>query len=122
MNTRLQQFISAENLTQSQFADSLGVARAGISHVLSGRNRPGYDFFRAIALKYPRLNLEWLITGKGKMYKEPDIFAHQDVMEANSAPSDEINTLNSTPQLFENKKIIEKVLIFFSDGTFTEIA
>ena len=107
MNTRLQQFISAENLTQSQFADSIGVAKAGISHILSGRNRPGYEFFRAIAQKYPKINLEWLITGKGKMYKEP---------------STEMNTLNELPQLFDNKKVIEKVLVFYSDGTFTEIA
>ena len=26
MNTRLQQFLSAENITQSQFADNIGVA------------------------------------------------------------------------------------------------
>ena len=38
--------------------------------MLAGRNRPGYDFIRSIAEHYPKLNLEWLITGKGKMYKQ----------------------------------------------------
>lgn len=70
MNHRLQQFLSAENISQAQFADSIDVARASVSHVLAGRNKPGYDFIRSISVHYPRLNLEWLISGKGKMYKQ----------------------------------------------------
>jgi len=71
MNTRLQNFLNAENITQSQLADTIGVARASISHILSGRNKPGFDFIESLAKKYPQLNLEWLITGKGKMYNSP---------------------------------------------------
>jgi len=73
MNHRLQQFLAAENISQAQFADSIDVARASVSHVLAGRNKPGYDFIRSIADHYPRLNLEWLISGKGKMYKHDAI-------------------------------------------------
>lgn len=69
MNKRLEQFLSAENISQSQFAENIGVARASISHILSGRNKPGYDFLEKMAINYPQLNLEWLITGKGRMYK-----------------------------------------------------
>ena len=69
MNRRLQQFLSAENISQSQFAETLGVARANISHILSGRNKPGFDFIEKLLRAYPALNLDWLVTGKGKMYK-----------------------------------------------------
>jgi transcriptional regulator with XRE-family HTH domain len=69
MNKRLEQFLAAENITQSQLADTIGVARAGVSHVLAGRNKPGYDFLLNIMNHYPDLNIEWLMTGKGKMYK-----------------------------------------------------
>ncbi len=69
MNTRLQQFLSAENLTQAQFADSINVARASISHILAGRNNPGYDFIINTMKRYPDLNIEWLLIGKGKMYR-----------------------------------------------------
>lgn len=68
MNNRLKQFLAAENISQSQFADTIGVARASISHILSGRNKPGFEFFTSIARHYPSLNLTWLITGKGRMY------------------------------------------------------
>ena len=68
MHNRLKQFLAAENITQAQFASTIGVGKANISHVLSGRNKPGYDFIRAIMAGYPHLNINWLILGTGKMY------------------------------------------------------
>lgn len=74
---RIQQFLSAENISQAQFADSLGITRASISHILAGRNKPSFDFFYGITQRYPNLNLEWLVCGKGRMYKTPgaELFA-----------------------------------------------
>ena len=69
MNKRLLQFITAENISQSQFADNIGVARASVSHIIAGRNKPGFDFVEKMARAFPALNIEWLITGRGKMYK-----------------------------------------------------
>lgn len=72
MNNRLKQFLAAENITQSQFADKIEVVRASVSHVLSGRNNPSYEFIKAIIANYPTLNIEWLMFGKGKMYKDTE--------------------------------------------------
>ena len=69
MNTRLKQFIAAENITQAQLADNLNVVRASVSHILAGRNKPGYDFICGLMSIYTNLNIEWLMFGKGKMYK-----------------------------------------------------
>lgn len=69
MNRRLQQFLEAENITQAQFASKINVAPASISHILAGRNKPGYDFIKNTMHVFPELNIEWLIDGKGKMYK-----------------------------------------------------
>ena len=75
MNYRLQQFLSAENLSQAQFADIIGVARASVSHIIAGRNKPGFDFIYSMAANFPNLNVEWLVTGRGKMYKtQTDLF------------------------------------------------
>ena len=86
---RLQQFLSAENITQAQFADSLGVTRASISHILAGRNKPGFDFFFGITQRYPNLSLDWLISGKGKMYKSPgaELFAPETIEKPAPQPS-----------------------------------
>lgn len=68
MHNRLKQFLAAENVTQAQFATTIGIGKANVSHVLAGRNRPGYDFIKAIMAGYPQLNINWLILGDGKMY------------------------------------------------------
>lgn len=83
MNTRLKQFLAAENISQAQFADTINVVRASVSHVLAGRNNPSYDFIRAIMDKYPGLNIEWLILGKGKMYKERETSAPEPPIDIN---------------------------------------
>lgn len=69
MNTRLKQFIAAENITQAQLADTINVVRASVSHILAGRNKPSYEFISGLMRHYPNLNMEWLMLGKGKMYK-----------------------------------------------------
>lgn len=88
MNTRLQQFLAAENISQSQFADAIKVVRASVSHVLSGRNNPSYEFMRAIMLSYPHLNMEWLMLGKGKMYKDASTPVMSPAPEPDNIPSD----------------------------------
>ena len=84
MNTRLKQFIAAENITQAQLADNLNVVRASVSHILAGRNKPGYDFICNLMTNYPNLNIEWLMFGKGKMYKAQE---QQTIFEAPEAPA-----------------------------------
>ncbi len=104
MNTRLLRFLEAENISQSQFADSIGVARASISHILSGRNKPGFDFLEKLASQYPNLSLEWLVTGRGRMY--------------NAGGEDAESLENALP--LAPKGQIERIVVFFSDGTFKE--
>ena len=140
MNTRLQQFLAAENISQAQFADTIQVARASVSHVLAGRNKPGYDFIRSIADHYPQLNIEWLIAGKGKMYKKENNETARETLRqpvteetvfTNSLfPSEEgennesinnINTLNKLKQETNSQRVIEKIIIFYSDNTYQEL-
>ena len=70
MNNRLQQFLDLENLTPARLADMLGIQRSGLSHILSGRNKPSYDFLNRILTKFPHINADWLMTGRGKAYKD----------------------------------------------------
>lgn len=69
MNDRLDKLLIAEQLTPARFADIIGVQRSSISHIISGRNKPSFDFIAKVLQKFPRLNSEWLILGKGEMYK-----------------------------------------------------
>ena len=107
MNKRLLQFLAAENISQAQFADTIHVARASVSHIIAGRNKPGFDFIESTALHYPSLNLEWLVTGRGKMYI--------------SEPALEADTLDNQVEIIDNQKKIVKVIVYFDDNTFQEL-
>ena len=143
MNTRLKQFLAAENITQSQFADTINVVRASVSHVLSGRNNPGYDFIKAIMTAYPALSMEWLILGRGKMYREsptdavtalpepdfppiyhePDLFENLDKQDENIPVVEVVPTVSQTtvPSPVVKQRKVVKVTIFFDDGTYQEM-
>ena len=119
MNTRLKQFLSAENISQSQFADTIKVVRASVSHVLSGRNNPGYDFIKAIMLAYPALNMEWLILGKGKMYKDsspepPTVTQEPDFYPITGEPElfdDAAYSDMTVPELPEHQQNVEPAIM-----------
>lgn len=144
MNSRLKQFLAAENISQSQFADTINVVRASVSHVLSGRNKPGYDFIKAIMTAYPHLNMEWLMIGKGKMYKSgegaasiatetpllffddetDDMQVYDDIKPNTQVQEQQListDSLASEPQNIINQRKAIKVIIFFDDGTFQEM-
>ena len=81
MNIRISQFLNAENITQAQFADTIGVARASISHIIAGRNKPSYDFITSVLKHYPRLNPYWLMLGKGrKLTWTPPFFRKKTIL------------------------------------------
>lgn len=69
MKDRIILLIKAKNLTAAQFADEIGVQKSSISHILSGRNNASLDFIQKILLCYPEVNMEWLMFGRGPLFK-----------------------------------------------------
>ena len=65
----MKQFMQMEDISPAKFADAIGIQRSGISHLLAGRNKPSFDFITKMLSAYPDLNADWLLTGKGKPYK-----------------------------------------------------
>lgn len=141
MNNRLQQFLTAENISQSVFADTIGVARASVSHILAGRNKPGFDFIESMSKHYPTINLEWLITGKGKMYKSEQIKelapVTPKVEPVQEAPvpapkpeevpaepkAEEIKSiaLAKSTQTIKTQRSISRIIILYNDGSYQEL-
>ncbi len=138
MNTRLKQFLSAENITQAQFADTINVVRASVSHILSGRNNPSFDFIKAMMAHYPNLNMEWLMFGKGKMYKdssgsdsaqlfkedfapaEPEIMQEPETAVPEFFPT-ETDTLDSTSERTIKQRKAIKIIVMYDDGSYQEL-
>ena len=75
MIDRIRQTIEYSQLSASAFADTIGISRSGLTHLLTGRNQPSLDVARKILAKFPEISTEWLIMGMGDMLRtdEPDI-------------------------------------------------
>jgi transcriptional regulator with XRE-family HTH domain len=67
MVERIRQLLETRQLTPTQFADAIGVARPIISHILSGRNKPSLEVVQKIIGAFPDLSLPWLLSGVGSM-------------------------------------------------------
>lgn len=97
MHNRLKKWMEYEDLKSSAFADKIGVNRATISHILSGRNKPSIDFLEKLLYVYPEVNANWLITGIGYMQVKKE-----------------------DKQVLVTKKI-GKVVVFYDDNSFDEV-
>ena len=108
---RLQKVIDFYDETASGFAEKIGVQRSSISHILSGRNKPSLDFVMKVLHSYPEVELYWLLNGKGHFPSEKT--------EASNASNSELDlTIQKTNKLDFRSSEIEKIVIFYKDGTF----
>lgn len=73
LKERISKIIAYSEFSLSEFADEIEVQRSSISHITSGRNKPSLDFLMKIKNRFPELEWEWLIEGKGEMLKTADI-------------------------------------------------
>lgn len=101
MNERLKMLMESEGLTAVKFAEIMEVQPSGISHLLSGRNMPNFDFISKLLLRFPQVNPDWIINSKGEMYKRNET--------ADSQP-DSVNT-NVTSDLVAKSTVVNDSLI-----------
>jgi transcriptional regulator with XRE-family HTH domain len=135
MKTRIIEFLKSENKTSAQLAEEIGVQPSGISHILSGRNKPSLDFVIKMLEKYPFLSTDWLLFGKGDIYKEPSMqtLFNESVKSDNSVeisekpdirdPGHEKSRDNPIDFELKGKRSatrVQKIVWFFSDNSFRE--
>lgn len=140
LRDRILNFLKNENKTSAQFAEEIGVQPSGISHILSGRNNPSLDFIIKMLEKYPYLSSEWLLFGRGPMYKDQyegslfnELITDRDNMSKNRGNQKESN--EQEMQLFDNHintnipdkneketslKSISRIIWFYDNNTFEE--
>lgn len=136
MKDRIKKFMNNLNITAAELADSIGVQRSNISHVLNGRNNPSSAFLEKLLQHFPDLDARWLLTGTGEMVKESTKKISKDLFTASLSVSSDtkqqpktthipvdptnreiLDTVGEVKQLSRGKEI-EKVILFYSDKTF----
>jgi len=133
MKDRILAFLKAENKSSSQFAEEIGVQPSGISHIISGRNKPSLDFVVKMLEKYPFLSTEWLLFGKGEMYRDQsmqELFNEAKESEQKTPVNEtglfvdsikkDVKMPHETIQAVKESRDVEKIAWFYKNGTFRE--
>jgi transcriptional regulator with XRE-family HTH domain len=127
MLERILELLKEKNLTPSQFADEIGIQRSGMSHLISGRNKPSLEFVMKVLHRFPDVKPGWLLYGT----VEPVTDTEDDMVMTPRIPA----TLFDEPDVPEGKQAIkqtriikkektdrriERIVIFYDDRSFRE--
>ena len=102
---RIKRIISDSGLSNSSFADKIGVPRSSISHILSGRNNPSLDLIIKILRNFDDINADFLL--KGEVLPPIDKDSKSDLDNKNMTLFPELDIKEDTK---ERPKIDEEVL------------
>lgn len=115
------------SLTASALADEIDFNRSTISHLISGRNKPSLEFVMKLLQKFPEVNWDWLVLGRGSFPSGTIENEQKKVPPTNSeiskTPSpnlfSEVTEQNTvTPKTDIPSQIIDRIVIFYKNGTF----
>lgn len=143
MREKLLDLMKCEGLRPTQFAEMLEVNPAGISHILAGRNKPGFDLLQKILRRFPQVNPDWLLLDSDKMYRNQidtnsiapaagqnssagkDLFgsvlpdsADENSIPKNATPQTESFGVSSLPPNLTGASNIKRIIVLYDDQTF----
>ena len=70
MKDRIRQIMESQHMTQTVFAQFIGMSPASLSSIFNERTKPSINIVEAIRKKITDINLEWLMFGSGSMYTD----------------------------------------------------
>jgi transcriptional regulator with XRE-family HTH domain len=134
-SNRLEFVIKHYELSAANFADRIGVQRSSISHLLSGRNNPSLDFVVRVMDKFPEINFNWFVKGKGEIFLKdiievpqiknntPTLFdqvleSPKESFKSNSSKVQSEPNLTTISSIDKKIKPIDKILVLYKDGSF----
>ncbi len=123
MNERLKKLRKELDMTQQEFADSIGIKRSTMATYESGRNEP-IDAVISLICRQHGVNENWLRTGEGEMFEE--LTEQQKILkytalllkDKDSAVANAIQTLIVTYEQLDDtsKAVLEKIAKQYIDN------
>jgi|SRR5690554_635480 len=122
---RLEIIMEYYGLTATALAEEMDFNRSTISHLVSGRNKPSLEFVMKVLQRFQEVELNWLVSGKGVFpstsrnidYKNEKPKTN-DISSLNKEISEELNVPLKSMEENTNGKKIDRIVIFYVDGTF----
>ena len=113
---RIKKIISDNNLSNSEFAEKIGIPKSSVSHLLSERNNPSLDVIIKISEIFEDISTDYLIFGyksDKEIPTEPlnNLFDDLNKETSKDSVKDSNNTIKSIILIYENNKFeqIDKI-------------
>ena len=139
MKEKLEFLLRTKSLTATTLARLLEIQPSGISHILSGRNKPSFDLVVKILRAFPDINPDWLILDDERVYRDevpslsvtpttpqevesshasslPAASENMTSLEGNDGIKNEQLSIFSSPQ--SHGKTVERVIVLYTDKSF----
>ena len=106
---RVKKIIKDYNLSNSEFANKIGVPKSSISHLLSERNKPSLDLIIKILENFDDIKADYLIFGdyqneKVQIKPPGELFSNQDIDKTQEYVKESNNKVKSIIIIYENNK------------------
>ena len=106
---RIKKIIEENNLSNSEFAEKIGIPKSSVTHLLSERNNPSLDVIIKISETFDDISTDYLIFGyesDKELTSEPLNNLFDDLYKETSKDSvkDSNNTIKSIILIYENNK------------------
>jgi len=113
---RIKKIISDNNLSNSEFAEKIGIPKSSVSHLLSERNNPSLDVIIKISEIFEDISTDYLIFGyesNKEIPSEPlnNLFDNINKESSKDSVKDSNNNIKSIILIYENNKFeqIDKI-------------
>ena len=113
---RIKKIITDNNLSNSEFAEKIGIPKSSVTHLLSERNNPSLDIIIKISEAFENISTDYLIFGyesDKELTSEPlnNLFDDLDKETSKDSVKDSNNNIKSIILIYENNKFeqIDKI-------------
>ena len=114
---RIKRIISDSGLSNSSFADKIGVPRSSISHILSGRNNPSLDLIIKILRNFDDINADFLL--KGEVLPPMDKDSKKDLDNKNMTLFPELDIKEDTKERPNiDEEVLKSVILVYQNDKF----
>ena len=137
MKEKLEYLLREKQLSATSLARLLEIQPSGISHIMSGRNKPSFDLVVKILSAFPDINPDWLLLDSDEVYRRSgtssthDLFGFDDQPPQSDPSFDSQENIefseskteveNLSMQNFSAKKsgkVVDRIVVLYADGTF----
>ena len=137
MKEKLEYLLREKQLSATSLARLLEIQPSGISHIMSGRNKPSFDLVVKILSAFPDINPDWLLLDSDEVYRRGgtssthDLFGFDDQPPQSDPSFDSQENIefseskteveNLSMQNFSAKKSgkrVDRIVVLYADGTF----